>query len=173
MTENTTSITTIGEVVDFLKEQHTTIKEMLPSVLQATGPERTTAFATVRQTLAIHEAFEQVVVHPHARQDVDGQVVDERVDEEDEAADAIAKLESLDTDDRAFHDAYSAFMLDVIEHAEHEEHEEFESITHTFSETECARIQRGVELANSMGDAPASDLTFAEMLENAKQAITG
>jgi hemerythrin superfamily protein len=114
-----------------------------------------------------------VIIHPHAREDAGSDVVKERVDEEHEAAEAIAKLESLDTEDRDFHDAYSAFMLDVIEHAEHEEHEEFESIRHKFSETECEQIQRGVELTGSVADAPASDLTFAEMLDNAKQAITG
>lgn len=173
MTDTTTSITTIDGVVDFLKGQHTAIKEMLPGVLQTTGSERRTAFATVRQTLAIHEAFEQVIVHPHARTDAGGDIVEDRINEEEEAGLAISKLERLDPDDRDFHDAYAAFMLDVIEHAEHEEHQEFAAMTHKFSETECAQIERGVALARSAADAPSGDLSFDDMLQNAKQAITG
>lgn len=173
MTDTTTSITTMKGVVAFLEEQHTRIKEILPSVLQATGPERATAFALVRQTLAIHEAFEQVVVHPHARQDTSGDVVAERIKEEEEAAKALASLEKLDVDDKEFHDAYAAFMLEVIEHAEHEEHEEFDELSHEFSEDERAQIERGVELTHSGADAPSEELTFDAMLENAKQVISG
>lgn len=168
-----TAPTTIGGVVDFLKDQHTTIKEMMPGVLQTTGAQRATAFATVRQTLAVHEAFEQVIVHPHARLDAAADDVEERVREEHEAGDAITELEGLDPDDRDFEDAYATFMRDVIAHADHEEHREFEAITHTFSETECARIRRGVELMEVVVEGPTSDLPFEQMLENAKEVITG
>ncbi|MCW2756194.1 MAG: hemerythrin [Marmoricola sp.] len=173
MSADATSTTTVAEVVEFLKDQHTRIKDLLPTVLQASGPERATAFATVRQTLAIHEAFEQVVIHPHARADAGDGVVKDRVEEEEEAGEAIASLESLDVNDDSFHDAYAAFMLDVVQHAEHEEHKEFDNISHEFSADERDAIDRGFKLARTERDAPAADLTFAEMLTNAKQAIAG
>lgn len=172
MTDQNTELTTVDEVVSFLKERHTAIKEMLPSVLQASGAERATAFANVRQTLAVHEAFEQVVVHPHAQSDAGNDVVAERVEEEEEAGDAISELERLNVDDPDFHDAYAAFMLDVVEHAEHEEHEEFGRISHEFTAEELDQITRGVELTLAEADAPASQLTFADMLTNAKQMIS-
>lgn len=173
MTDQAAPTGTVEDVVEFLKDQHTRIKELLPTVLRVSGNERATAFATVRQTLAIHEAFEQVVVHPHARPDVEDGVVKDRVEEEEEAGDAISQLEALDVDDPAFHDAYAAFMLDVVQHAEHEEHEEFSRISHEFSADELDQIERGVELARSGVDAPSVDLTFKEMLADAKAAVAG
>jgi hypothetical protein len=173
MTANTDELTTIDDVVSYLKDQHSTIKEILPSVLQAEGEDRATAFAKVRQTLAIHEALEQVVIHPHAKPDAGKEEVVERVDEEEEAGEAITKLEGFDISSKEFHDGYAAFMLDVIEHAEHEEHEEFDAIRKAFDDDELAKIHAAVELANSAAEDPPAGSSFEDMLADAKETISG
>ena len=76
-----TFVQSTDDVVRFLKDQHNLIKDMFEEVFSASSDEaRGKAFTELRQLLAVHETAEEMVVHPRARQEVDGgdEVVDAR-----------------------------------------------------------------------------------------------
>jgi len=160
---------TIDDVVELLKDQHTQLKELMPQVIENTGKKRTEAFNMVCYMLAIHEALEQAIVHPHATSDAGEEQVSERVKEELEASDAITEMEGMDIDSKKFHDTYAEFMLDVLEHAEHEEHEEFEKIEHDFTPAELAQVTKAVEMIEN---PPAEMPVFEELLEQVKAELS-
>ena len=157
-------------VVSFLKGQHEEVKATMPGVLDAEGEARLRVFGEVRRMLALHETIEQAAVHPTARAESDdSKVVDSRLQEETEATEAIARLESTDIDSAEFEDGYRALMADVIEHAEREEHEEFVHIG-TFTSDKLALVARGMVIAEQGPDA-IGGLTFEEMLAHASTAL--
>jgi len=165
------------QISESLKQHHERIKEALPTVLDDTGDARRSAFARVRRMLAAHEALEQEVVHPQAKRDVDDDAVDARIEEEEEAGDAIAKLEGMDVDSPEFEESYSRFMLDVIAHAEHEEHQEFDMINTELSGSDAERFRTGMRLVEdadqTTGAQSRGQESFEELLENAKKWIDG
>jgi hypothetical protein len=171
MAQRTTGIQTAKDVVEFLTDQHEQVKELLPTVLDGSGDERSKAFAEVRRYLALHETIEQTVIHPKAKKDVSSDVVDERISEEEEATDAITELEGMALDSEDFEQHYARLMLDVIEHAEHEEHEEFDGLSNDFTESQLAKVNKGAVIASGGLDEIKGD-SFSDMLEAAKAAIS-
>lgn len=111
-------------VVAFLTAQHEQVKQLFADVLAAEGADRTEKFTALRRLLAVHETAEEEIVHPRARREIsDGErIVDERLNQENEAKQTLAELEKLDVDDPQFESSFREFQADVLEHAESEEH---------------------------------------------------
>lgn len=116
-----------GDVVDVLIAQHERIKESLDWVKSATGDAKTQLFGALTDLLHAHETGERRVVHPVMREStLDGRLVaDARVEEEGQAAEAIAELKALGVGHPQFDAMFEAFHRAVLAHAIHEEHEEF------------------------------------------------
>jgi hemerythrin superfamily protein len=113
--------------VDLLLEQHTKIKQLFNRLELAQGTEKRELFQDLVRLLAVHESAEEGVVHPVARRKVQNgeQVVDQRLQEEDEAKHALADLYDMGTDHPQFDSKLALFREAVVSHAEHEESEEF------------------------------------------------
>jgi hypothetical protein len=114
-------------VIDLLMEQHAQIEELFQVVETATGEARQTAFEELTKLLQIHEAAEAELVHPLAAQDPDSgdEVVNARLDEEDEAKDLLAGLVKAGPDAASFDADLQLLRTAVLEHATREQRYEF------------------------------------------------
>ncbi|MEV4670147.1 MULTISPECIES: hemerythrin domain-containing protein [Actinomadura] len=117
-------------VVDLLLAQHDEIRRLASTVESSRGEARKRAFDELRRLLAVHETAEEEIVHPFARHAIGNgsHVVDDRLQEENEAKGALAELEKMNTDSPDFEEKFARFHRDVEAHATHEEREEFPRI---------------------------------------------
>ena len=90
--------------VDQLVFQHQRIRQLFDGVLAGQVEDRDEAFAELRRLLAVHEAAEEIVVHPRARTDlrVGGALVDECLEEERTVKRMLAELEDMDIQSAEF-----------------------------------------------------------------------
>jgi len=174
------------DVVAFLVDQHQQIKDLFEQVSTSTGDERQEAFTTLRRLLAVHETAEEEIVHPRARQELaDGDdVVDARLQEENEAKQKLATLESLEIDGSEFEKLLQELQADVLNHAAAEETQEFGRLAEELDDEQLARMRKAVELAEATAptrphpgveSAKANVLAgpFAAMLDRARDLVTG
>jgi hemerythrin superfamily protein len=127
------------DVVDLLLEQHDEIRTQFAAGRTATGEQRQNAFQQLVRLLAVHESAEEQVVHPMARRAGNGELVDARLREEDDAKTLLAELYDMGVDGRWFDDRFAALETAVLEHAAHEESEEFPALR---AGTDPARLRR-------------------------------
>ncbi|MEV0901169.1 hemerythrin domain-containing protein [Actinoplanes sp. NPDC049802] len=120
-------MTTVQEqdVIELLLSQHQQIKALFTRVRQSTGETKRDTFHELTRLLAVHESAEEQVVHPAARDDAGDEVVDARLQEENEAKRALAELYDLGVDAPDFDVRFAEFEAAVLSHALHEEQEEF------------------------------------------------
>ncbi|MDG9706488.1 hemerythrin domain-containing protein [Streptomyces sp. DH37] len=114
-------------VVALLMRQHGEIRNLFDEVEAAEGDARREAFRRLVRMLAVHETAEEEVVHPYARRGIDGgeSVVDQRLEEERKAKEALKDLEEMDPDSPEFMPRLEALRHDVETHARAEERYEF------------------------------------------------
>ncbi|UCM91231.1 hemerythrin domain-containing protein [Streptomyces marincola] len=115
------------DVVALLTHQHGEIRNLFDEVERARGDDRRDAFRRLVRMLAVHETAEQEVVHPYARGLFDGGdgVVADRLAEEKEAKETLARLDGMDPESPEFLAGLRALRMDVMEHARAEERYEF------------------------------------------------
>lgn len=148
------SIATRPDIVTMLREQHTTVRNLLDRVLSSTGEQRRRVFDEVRELLARHETGEEMILRPMTRRVPGGETVaDGRMAEENEAKKVLAKLEKLDPDSSEFASMFSEFRSSVLEHAAAEENEEFPLLAKgTFDQEDLEKA--GFKLENAEKTAP-------------------
>ncbi|MCC3763366.1 hemerythrin domain-containing protein [Glycomyces sp. TRM65418] len=117
----------VEDLIDLLAGQHMLIRDLFAEVQRASGDARDEAFARLVRLLAVHETAEEEVVHPLARRSIDGGegVVEDRLHEEHQAKEALARLESMDRDSEDFAAAFAKLRAAVLAHAQYEEQYEF------------------------------------------------
>jgi hemerythrin superfamily protein len=127
MSMTTAETGTDRDVVDLLLEQHDEIKSLFSELQRVEGPAKRELFEDLVRLLAMHESAEETVVHPVARRKLeDGeQVVEQRLEEEDQAKKELADLYDMGVDHPDFDRRLAAFAEDVIQHATREEADEF------------------------------------------------
>ena len=176
---------TTEDVVAFLKQQHNRIKELFTETINASDKDqREKAFFELRSLLAVHETAEEMVVHPKARNAIEGgnELIEARLKEENEAKQQLSKLESMDTGSPQFVDALAKFERDVIDHANHEENEEFDKLHGVVGEQDLKRMTDAVRAAEAIAptrphpgvESAKANLAvgpFASMLDRARDAI--
>ncbi|MEQ7126652.1 hemerythrin domain-containing protein [Actinopolymorpha sp. B11F2] len=115
------------DVVDLLTRQHNEIRSLFIKVTQAGGKEKREFFADLVWLLAVHEATEGEVVHPMARKEIDDgdEVIEHRLEEEQDAKEALAELHDLGVDHPEFRTKLLALAEAIAAHATYEEDEEF------------------------------------------------
>lgn len=88
--------------IDALVFQHQRILTLFDRVLATEAEDRDEAFFELRRLLAVHEAAEEVVVHPRARREIDSgeSVVADRLEEEESAKRTLTELEQMDIQSR-------------------------------------------------------------------------
>lgn len=170
--------------VDQLVFQHQRIRQLFESVLAGQVEDRDEAFAELRRLLAVHEAAEEIVVHPRARTDlrVGGALVDECLEEERTVKRLLAELEDMDIQSAEFV-ATVRILRDVVErHSEREERDEFIALRTDIDGDEAARMAETISVIESIAptrphpgaqSATANLLIgpFASMLDRARDAI--
>lgn len=163
--------TPVDQLTTTLTDQHEQIKSMMQTVSTREGTDKQAAFDELCRFLAAHEAAEEECIHTPAKEDLKGDtaVVDERLEEEDEAGKAIAELERLGAESPQFREKFEKFRQAVIAHAEAEEHQELPKLSGTVPEVELAWMQEALsrvpELASTSGSEGSS---FKEYLESAR-----
>ncbi|MEE6257446.1 hemerythrin domain-containing protein [Plantactinospora sonchi] len=139
------------DVVDLLVDQHNQIKTLFGQLGRAQGAEKRELFESLVRLLAVHESAEEIVVHPSARKKIDRgqQVVDQRLQEEDQAKRELAELYDMGVDHPNFDARMAKFADAVMQHASHEENEEFPSLRRSMSEAQLARMAGAVRAAEA------------------------
>ena len=115
------------DAIDLLIHQHQEIRRLFEEVDRSTGHAREEAFEKLCRFLAVHETAEEEVVHPLARRVIPNgdQIIEARLQEENEGKRVLQALEKMGTSAAGFEPLFTEFRKSVLEHAEHEEREEF------------------------------------------------
>ncbi|CAM3682967.1 hemerythrin domain-containing protein [Tsukamurella ocularis] len=171
--------------IDELAFQHQRILQLFDRVLASDAEDRDEAFLALRRLLAVHEAAEEIIVHPKARAAIaaGGTVVEERLDEERAAKQLLAELEDMNLHSGEFEAKIEALRAAVERHAEREEREEFVALRNEIDDDEAARMADAVQAIESIAptrphpgveSASANLLVgpFAAMLDRARDAIS-
>jgi hemerythrin superfamily protein len=139
------------DVVDMLLEQHGRIKSLFSQVTAAQGEEKRERFEDLVRLLAVHETAEEEVVHPTARQKIEGgdQIVNSRLQEEDEAKRALAELYDMGVDHPDFNGKLTALAEAVTRHADREEAEEFPRLREKVPEEQLRRMAGAMRAAET------------------------
>ncbi len=175
-----------ADVVEFLVAQHNQIKSLVTQTISVAARDRPEPFSTLRRLLAVHQAAEELIIHPRAERDLANghQVVDKRLQEERQINDVLAELEVLDIGTDEFLAAMGRLRDAALQHTGHEETEEFTRMQQALSSDERERMSRAVELADAVaptrpqsgGQSRAADRLdgpFAAMADRARDAILG
>lgn len=160
-----------AELKSTLTDQHELIKTKMQAVKDSSGEGRQSAFDDLRRFLAAHEAAEEECIHTVGPElGPDAVVVQERLTEEEEAGQAIAKLEKLPIDSDEFTTGFDTFTTAVIAHAEAEEHQELPRLDRVVDEQQVQRMLQALRdvPAVAAGSADATCPTFKDLLQAAK-----
>ncbi|MFF2721531.1 hemerythrin domain-containing protein [Streptomyces sp. NPDC058011] len=172
------------DVVALLMRQHGDIRNLFDEVEDSSGDARRDAFRRLVRLLAVHETAEEEVVHPFARRSFLGgeQVVEDRLQEEKAAKEALADLDTIDTDDPTFMLRLMKLRRDVQHHARAEERYEFTHIRRSTDSARLASMARGVKAAEAMAptrphpgvESAGANMTFgpvAALMDRTKDAV--
>ena len=181
-----TELSSGRDVVAFLVNQHQQIKDLFQQVSTSAGEQRRESFTALRRLLAVHETAEEEVVHPRARKELaDGEeIVDARLQEENEAKQTLTRLESMDVDSSEFETLFQELQADVLKHAAAEEEQEFGRLAEELDADQLERMKRAVQVAETTAptrphpgveSAKANLLAgpFVAMLDRARDLLTG
>ncbi|MGP4022682.1 hemerythrin domain-containing protein [Actinomadura sp. 3N407] len=171
-------------VVDLLLSQHEEIRNLASTVEKSSGETRRAAFDRLRELLAVHETAEEEVVHPFARRAIDdgSHIVDERLEEENEAKGVLSRLERLDPDSAEFQEMFSDFHKDLEAHASHEEREEFPRLRQEATDEQMRGMAKAVRAAEAVApthphqgvESPAKNIMagpIAAVVDRVRDAI--
>ncbi|KXO88598.1 hypothetical protein AXK57_04010 [Tsukamurella pulmonis] len=170
--------------IDELAFQHQRILQLFDRVREGEAEERDETFLELRRLLAVHEAAEEVVVHPRARSSITSgpKVVGERLSEERAVKRLLAELEGLGMQSAEF-DAKLEALREIVEgHIEREERDEFIALRNELDDDEAARMADAVRVIEAVApthphpgteSASANLLVgpFAAMLDRARDAV--
>jgi hemerythrin superfamily protein len=141
-----------NDVIDLLLRQHTLIRELFDEVERSQGEQRKEAFSRLVRLLAVHETAEEEIVHPYARRKLVGgdTIVDNRLQEEEEAKEMLSRLDDMDATSPEFAQEFGRLRASVFAHAAAEERYEFSELKAATNEAERRAMAVGVKAAEAM-----------------------
>ena len=141
-----------NDVIDLILLQHTEIKGMFTQVATAQGDRKRELFQDLVRLLAVHEAAEEEIVHPAARKTItDGDdVIEHRLEEENEAKRALSELYDLGVDHPQFDTQLALLAEAVMRHAEKEEREELLDLRERVPEERLQRMAGAFQAAEAL-----------------------
>ncbi|ETK33679.1 hemerythrin [Microbispora sp. ATCC PTA-5024] len=141
-----------NDVIDLLVRQHTLIRDLFDEVARCEGDERREAFSRLVRLLAVHETAEEEIVHPYARRKLVGgdTIVDNRLQEEEEAKEMLSRLDDMDAASPEFMRELDRLRAAVFAHAAAEERYEFSELKAATSEGERRAMAVGVKAAEAI-----------------------
>jgi hypothetical protein len=171
--------------IEFLRQQHRRVEELLATVSGAAADERAAHFDELRELLAVHETAEELILRPLTRTTVEngGEIADARFAEENEAKETLAALEKVDTSSEDFRTQFDAFAADVRKHAQNEETYEFSLVEQNTDAAGLSRLATALEMAEKAAPThphPSARSTtanlvmgpFAAILDRVRDAIS-
>lgn len=176
----------MANLIDLLLADHAKVRALFDSLATATGSERESLFAELRQDLVQHEVAEEEIVRPLTRQSVPqgGAIADARVDEEAHAETLLAKLEKADVGSGDWDELLAELRKGVLAHAEREEDEEFPALRANVPADRLDKLGAVLELAKQAAPThphPATPNTatanlllgpLAAVTDRARDAVT-
>ncbi|CAM3802138.1 hemerythrin domain-containing protein [Kibdelosporangium persicum] len=140
------------DVIEFLQRQHAEIRTLFGEIESATDDKRRKElFHDLIRLLAVHEAAEEVVVHPEVRRLQGGQAVAEaRIAEEHRAKELLSTLDKVGPEREGFDTLLVQLREDVLAHAEHEEREEFPLLRKELSQERLNTMGTAAQLAEKV-----------------------
>jgi hemerythrin superfamily protein len=180
-------ITTSGDVVTYLKNQHEAIKALFVETLDAKDADtQQAAFTRLRTLLAVHETAEEMMVHPRVRRKIDdgAEIADARLTEEHDAKIALGELEKIPCGTADFSKDLIHLQAAVLEHAKREEAEEFTLLNEQLDDEELRKLATAVRVAERIAPThPHAGLEsafvnfavgpFVSLLDRARDALRG
>jgi hypothetical protein len=161
--------------IDFLLNQHRQIEAGLQAVVAAHGDDRMFAFAELRRLIVVHEAAEQLVLHPRTKHLRGGHdLAHEVMDEEKGGKELLANLEHLNPASTAFGAEFDRLAVAMRAHAQHEERDEFPLIVGRLDADErrtMGRALRAAELSAPTHAHPTVNSTFGAVVFGPFDAI--
>ena len=179
------SSTAQEDAVQFLRDQHDTIRELFSSVADATGDARKEAFEPLVRLLAVHETAEEMVIYPAIRSagEEGNKIVEARLQEEDQAKKQLSDLEKLDPASGEFDALFRQVRTAVESHAEKEEQEAFPLLERITDDAQLTRMTAALQVAEGIApthphkSAPESAIgnaivgPFVSMVDRVRDAI--
>jgi hemerythrin superfamily protein len=156
------------DVVELLLRQHQEIRRLLQEVEGNSGDARAEAFARLHRSLAMHETVEEEIIHPLARRGIGDQVIDARLEEENQGKRVLRELQEIGPASTEFELLFASFHKAVLQHAEHEEREEFPELR-TRSNAELHAMAAVIKAA----EATAMDRIFPGVESAPKNLLLG
>ncbi|GII53405.1 hemerythrin [Planotetraspora thailandica] len=141
-----------NDVIDLLIHQHVLIRELFDEVGRTRGRDRQEAFSRLVRLLAVHETAEEEIVHPYARRKLVGgdTIVDNRLQEEEEAKEMLSRLDDMDVTQPDFAEGLERLRAAVFAHAAAEERYEFSELRAATTEAERRAMAVGVKAAEAI-----------------------
>lgn len=118
------------DLVSRILDDHELIRTRFSLLEKAAPAEREAHFRELVALLVQHEAVESIVLHPTVRDNVPGgeALAQHRQEEEQEAEEALARLDELDAASEGFLTAVRELRDDVVAHAAAEERDVFPTL---------------------------------------------
>ena len=137
------------DVVEALRRDHRSLEEVLDRFESVGSGDRSEWFDRLRDTLVRHEAAEELAVYPAVRGHAAwlDRVLDDRLAEQAQTHDLIARLESVNTGTGEFRDGLVNLRQAVLDHARREERSVFEFIELEKTADERSEMGRRYERA--------------------------
>jgi hypothetical protein len=165
------------DVVDLLLTQHARIEEQFLLVVAAQpGPAKQEAFDDLVRLLSIHETAEEELIHPLSRGLVPGgdPLVDDRLAEERQANEILARLVKDGVDAQGFDAALILLREAVLKHARHEERYEFTQLRAKVPPAQLRALAPAVRAAEALAPTrphPGTESATANLVAGPVLAI--
>jgi hemerythrin superfamily protein len=171
------------DVIELLMSQHEQIKDLFRRIPTAAGADKRELFHDLTRLLAVHESAEEQVVHPAARKTAGDDVVNARLEEENQAKQVLSDLYQLGTDATDFDGRLADFAASVIDHAMHEERDEFVTLRSQNDPQKLRRMAGAVRAAEAIaptrphpaaGESPVANMVAgppAALFDRARDAV--
>ena len=158
------------DVVDLLLTQHARIEEQFLLVAGApAGEAKRDAFDDLVRLLSVHETAEEELIHPLSRGLVPGgdPLVDDRLAEERQANEILARLVTDGVDAEGFDAALVLLREAVLAHARHEERYEFTQLRAKVPASQLRALAVAVRAAEALAPTrphPGTESATANLL---------
>ncbi|WP_230686762.1 hemerythrin domain-containing protein [Catellatospora vulcania] len=148
------------DVIDLLLSHHEQIKQLFGQVGRAHGEQKQAAWQQLKSLLVLHESIEQQLVHPLAARRVpDGEdVIESRLQEEQQATEDLTRLYEMGIDHPQFDDGLIELRDAVVEHAELEEDEEFGYLRENVPAEQLIALATAARAAERIANRPHADM---------------
>lgn len=142
-----------ADLISLLEEDHQLVKQRFAEVERAGEETKAERFWKLTDQLVRHEVAEEVVVYPTLRNVSGGDsIADARIEEQSEAEQKLAEIETLEPGSAEFTSELSALEKAVLQHAEHEETEVFPLLSS--SQTSESLVELGEKYTAAKSSAP-------------------